>query len=103
MRALKTLVIGMAVLIVVGLTVVVITAIKRTGDGGAPVAAKGAAFGDVQVAIPAGARVETTTVDGGRLVVTLVQSDGSRRTMVVDLATGKRLGMIRFVPSPPTP
>ena len=92
------LVIGMAVLIVAGLTVVAITVVKRSGDDGATVAGAVAVFGEAKVMIPADARVESTAVDGGRLVVTLVRSDGSYQTMVVDLATGKRLGMIRFVP-----
>lgn len=103
MRALKTLVIGMAVLIVVGLTVVVVTTIKRAGGDGASEGATGTAFGDVEVSIPPGARVEDNTIDGGRLIATLRLADGGRRTLVVDLATGKSLGTIRFVPSPPRP
>jgi hypothetical protein len=99
MRALKTLVIGLAVLIVAGLTVVAFTVVNRAGDG----AATGAAFGDVRVMIPPGSMIESTMVDGGRLVATLVLLDGSRRTLVVDLATGRRLGTIRFVPGAPSP
>lgn len=124
MRALKGLVIGMGILILIGFGVVVVGLIQRVGDDGdstrpgqisgrpsAPLAgAPGtplqgpsaapseATFGDVKVAIPAGAQVVATSTDSGRLVVQLRLGGGATRVLVVDLATGRRLGAIDLAP-----
>lgn len=105
MRALKGLVIGMGVLIVIGLVVVVIALIERAGDldDGAPAQSAASkikhAFGDVAVTLPPGAKVVATTTDAGRLIVHLRLADGTARVLVLDLATGKPLGAIRLAPA----
>ena len=96
MRALKGLVIAMALLIAIGLTVVVVTIFGRLGDGG--IAAPPAAFGRAKVEIPSGSVVSKTVVEGDRLLVYLRLSGGRESILVVDLKTGKSLGSIEFVP-----
>lgn len=87
-RVLKALVIGMAVLIVIGVTVVVVTIVTRlqaepTGDG----------FGVVQLAIPPGTRLVSVTTEEGRLVLHLDGPEGGW-VKVLDLATGATLGEV---------
>ncbi len=105
MRALKALVIGMGILILIGFAAVVVAVIQRAGDsGGADPAAvrSGAtaqrAFGDVRVSLPPGAQVIGTSTDAGRLIVHLRLAGGQARVLVIDLATGKRLGVIELAP-----
>ena len=103
MRALKALVIAMAVLIAAGLGVIVVALVERAGEplSDSPKAAAGApAFGEVRVPVPAGARLVETTVAGDRLILRLRLADGAARIVVVDLATGRRLGTVRLVLAP---
>ena len=99
MRALKGLVIGLALLIAIGLTVVVVTIVGRLGDGGSDAKlTPRAAFGKAEVEIPSGSVVSKTVVEGDRLLVYLRLSGGRESILVVDLKTGKTLGSIEFVP-----
>ncbi len=110
MAALKTLVIVLGVLILAGLAAVsygVLT--KFSGDGAETESPADAGpgrvsvavpFGDVSVDVPAGARVEETDLDGGRLVVRLAMPDGETRLIVIDLAHGAVLGSVRLRPAP---
>lgn len=114
MRWLKTLVIGMGVVIVIGLTVVIVEVGRRAG-GPSPSAASGQAspappvigapapdtmtapariFGDISLAIPAGATAEEVVADKTRVVVQLRLSDGRAALLLIDAATGRKLGMI---------
>ena len=88
MRALKGLVIVMGALIVAGLVTVVVTIANRTVDGGA---ATEAAF-----ALPAGAEVLETALDGGRIALRLRLADGTTAIHVFDLATGRRAAIARI-------
>ena len=88
MRALKGLVIVMGALIVAGLVTVVVTIANRTVDGGA---ATEAAF-----ALPAGAEVLETALDGGRIALRLRLADGTAAIHVFDLATGRRAAIARI-------
>lgn len=114
MRWLKTLVIGMGTLIVIGLTVVIVEVAQRAGGpdqsvakgpappeppvigAPAPVSLPAAAktLGDISVAIPAGAAAEDLVTDAGRLVVRLRLADGRAALLLIDATTGKKLGMI---------
>ena len=89
MRALKALVIGMGVLIVVGLVVVVVTIANRTLDGGKPST-------DAALALPDGAEVLETALDGDRIAFRLRLADGTRAIHVFDLATGRRVAVARI-------
>lgn len=113
MRALKTLVIVLGVLIAAGLVAVVVAVIGRVSGDGPILAGSGeqgrAAFGDVKIDLPAGARVLRWDVAGDRLIVHLSSSGddfagpsgaGPRgtRVLVIDLGTGKKLGSIVLAP-----
>ena len=89
MRALKALVIGMGVLIVVGLIVVAVTIANRTLDGERPPTE--AAF-----ALPDGAKVLETALDGNRIALRLRLADGAEAIHVFDLATGRRVATARI-------
>jgi hypothetical protein len=122
MRWLKTLVIGMGALIVIGLTVVIVKVAQQAGEPaqsvaispappGPPVIGAPAPFvigapapvsmpvaakrlGDISVAIPAGAAAEGLVTDAGRLIVRLRLADGRAALLLIDATTGKKLGMI---------
>ena len=89
MRALKALVIGMGVLIAAGLATVVVTIANRTLDADRPPTE--AAF-----AIPDGAEVLETALDGDRVAFRLRLSDGTAAIHVFDLATGRRVATARI-------
>ncbi len=114
MKALKALVIIMGVAIVAGLTVMVIALVQRAGDGGAPTPAATArmpgalvpsaagagapapGFGETTVALPPGAVIVETATGGGRIVLRIRDLDGGSALVVIDAATGRRLGLVRL-------
>ena len=89
MRALKALVIGMGVLIVAGLITVVVTIANRTLDGGGPPS-------EAALALPPGAEVLETALDGGRIALRLRLPGGAQAIHVFDLATGRRVATARI-------
>ncbi len=96
MQALKVLVIGMGVLIIVGFVVVVVTLASRlsgTGKSG---------FGEVPVEVPEGCNVHETQVDGDRLLLRLdgPAARGCHQIVVVDLRAGKVQGRVRLLSGP---
>ncbi len=88
MRALKALVIGMGVLIAAGLITVVVTIANRTLDGGGPPS-------EAALALPPGAEVLETALDGGRIALRLRLPGGAQAIHVFDLATGRRVATAR--------
>lgn len=114
MQALKSLVIGLGILVVIGMVVVVYGIIQKASDPdftffksdkptAAPAAATGASlapFGDIPVDIGAGCRVEDTQLQGTRLVVRVGPAGSCARVIVVDLAAGRVLGNVRFREAP---
>lgn len=90
MRALKTLVIGMGVLIVAGLVVLVVAAVDRTGGG----KSSDAAFSPASISLPAGSEIVETRVGDGRIVLRLKLADGDARLVVIDAATGRLTGTV---------
>jgi hypothetical protein len=104
-KALKTVVIVLGVLIVIGAGIVIVTIANRlTGGPSRPAepAVAGAApgaFGTVQVPLPARCRVQSATPSGDRLVLQLVgNADECRQILVVHLGTGELLGRLDLVP-----
>lgn len=114
MRWLKLLVIGMGAAIVIGLTVVIVELVRRANEP-APSAAEvpirpsppvigartadqapapAVSFGDVRVAIPPGAMAQGVTTGDNRLVVRLRLPDGRTALLMLDPATGRKLGLI---------
>ncbi len=114
-RWLKTLVVVMGILIVVGLVVVLVELGRRmftpkpppaeiagVNEVGRPPAVPPPAgpgprgFGPVDVAIPAGAEIVSMSAAGDRLVVHLRLRDGRSVGYVVDPVNGALLGTLRF-------
>ena len=99
MRGLKILVVVMSVMLVAGFAALIVAiAAKISHRVAAPTTSP--AFAARAIDIPRGARVEAMTADTDRLVVDLALPDGGRRIIVVDLATGTRLGTIELHATP---
>jgi hypothetical protein len=110
MQALKALIIVLGVMIVAGIAVIGVTIYHRaTNPVNSPVpdstepAAKpatepgfgpgfGAGFGKVALDLPPGSRIVETTAEGDRLILRLRLADGGWQILILDMATGKRLG-----------
>ncbi|HEX5319104.1 MAG TPA: DUF6476 family protein [Stellaceae bacterium] len=90
MRGLKLLVVVMGVMLVVG--VAALTAAIAVKLKGRPQPA--AAFAAPPLDLPPGSRIEAMSTGPDRVVLDLVLADGTRQLVVIDLATGRRLGMI---------
>ncbi len=89
MQALKALVIGMGVLIVAGTAVVVVTIVHRLSSP------KIGTIADVVLAEPAGTHIIAASDNAG--VLSLVLSGGGvDRVLLVDVASGRRLGVVRL-------
>ena len=108
MQALKTLVIVLGILILAGLGLVGYVLVKRGLNSGgpepvpraaAPVAAE-TPYGPVAIDLPAGAKIASTRVSGGRLVVELAMPNGTERVLTLGLADGKLIGTIDLKPQP---
>jgi len=106
----------MGIMIVVGVAVIGVTIAKRLSGAGEqaattePVAASVAAsipaaaptpFADRDIAIPEGASVVRTAIDGRRLAVTLRLLDGRTAVLLMDARTGERLGLLTLTPTAP--
>jgi hypothetical protein len=98
MRALKIIVVAMGVMLVGGSVGLLAVIAGRVSRGPAPVAAR--AFAPPPIEIPRGARIEAMTAGPDRLVLGLVLPEGSRQLLIIDLATGARLGKIELHPAP---
>lgn len=107
MQALKALVIFMGVLIVIGMGILAYGISVKFGEQveqeattspGPPAMTPPSWDGDLAVAVPAGAQVAETLVAEGRMIVRLALPDGGQRYVVVDLATGRRLGAVDLSP-----
>jgi hypothetical protein len=91
MAGLKTLVIGMGIAVLIGATVVVATIIQRgAGLGGEPARSS--------IALPAGARVVESRIEGGRILLRLRLADGAERLLVNDARTGRPIAVHDLVP-----
>jgi Family of unknown function (DUF6476) len=98
MRGLKVLVVVMGVLIVIGFAALIAGIVgKMSRDR--PGASLERPFGAAAIDIPPGARIETMTASSNRLILDLALPDGGRQLLVVDLATGARLGTIALRPA----
>ena len=96
MQGLKLLVIGLGVAIVVMLVVIVATIADRAAQ--AP--ERLPSFDPGTLSIPPGARIAGIAVGDGRAVVQLDLADGPPRLLVIDLASGRSLGVIDLVAAP---
>jgi hypothetical protein len=99
MRALKILVVVMGVMLMVGFAALVAVIAGRVSRGG-PSPATARVFASPAIDIPHGGRIEAMTAGPDRLVLALALPDGGRQLLVIDLATGTRLGTIELHPVP---
>ena len=105
MRALKILVVVMGIMLVGGFIALIVSIayMARHRQAPAPVpAAIGAPYTAPPIELPAGARIETMALAGDRLVLNIVTQDGDRELLVLDLASGRRLGTIPLRAAPYT-
>ncbi len=99
LRALKTLVVVMGIMLVVGFAALIIVIAGRVSHRTAsPSPARSAVRTTIE--IPQGARVEAMTTAPDRLILDLVLPDGNRQIVIIDLATGARIGTIELHPAP---
>ncbi len=101
LRALKGMVIGMGVLIVVLAAVIIGELLRRAflaGDGGTamPVEAR-----TVGLDLPPGTRIAALATSGDRIVVHAVLPDGQDRVFILDSATAAVTAIV--VPAAPAP
>jgi Family of unknown function (DUF6476) len=98
MRGLKILVLVMGIMLVVGFAALMAVIAGRVSRGGpAPTAARAFA---AAIDVPRGARIEAMTTGTDRLVLGLALPEGGRQLMVIDLATGARIGTIELHAAP---
>ena len=108
MKALKVLVIGMALLLIAGLGLVGYgiyrNSVKPTAAAirsPAPMTAVEAgsrSYFSVELPLPVGAKLEQMATVGDRLVLRLTGEESGERILVVDPATGQVAGTISLVP-----
>jgi Family of unknown function (DUF6476) len=99
MRALKILVVVMGVMLVVGLAALLAAMAARVAHRGpTPTAAR--TFSGQPIDIPPGARIEAMTAGPDRLVLALAMPEGDRQLLIIDLATGARVGTIQLRAAP---
>lgn len=102
MQFLKSLVIGLGLLIFAGLGLLAYGFYHKARDPGwrlfssEPSDRRPAAFGDVALDLPAGCVIEGVEPDGGRAYLIVGPEDGPcARVVVVDVTAGRVLGVIK--------
>ncbi len=100
MRGLKFLVIFLGVVLLAGLVLLGVLIAKRSPStpGGDRGTATTGAFGPLTHALPQGARVAESEIQGDRLVLRLTLKDGATRILILSLKDGALLGTIALSP-----
>ncbi len=101
--ALKAFVIIAGILIVLGtgtLIWVIVQRAARTAPPAQPTVEIRPTFSATELQVPAGSRVIDMRLSDTRLVLHLATPDEQEYIAIVDLATGRRLGLMRVVPQP---
>ena len=93
LRALKLLVVVMGIMLVVGFAALVAGVAGRLSRG-SPANSTSVPLAAAPLDLPAGARIETIGVGAERLVLAVMLPDGTRELIIVDIASGRRLGSI---------
>jgi Family of unknown function (DUF6476) len=99
MRGLKILVVVMGVMLVLGFAILLAAIAGRISRGSPSPSTPRQVQADA-IVIPRGARVEAMTAGTDRLIVALELPEGRRQLLIIDLATGARLGAIDLQPAP---
>ena len=99
-RGLKAAVYTMGILLVVGFIVVFSTIVYRTVNSGNEDQPKirdtRNGYGTIESALPSGAVIQETLLDGDRMTVRFIDS-GETGILIFDIKRGKELGRIKFV------
>lgn len=107
MRALKSLVVGLGVLIVIGMALLVWGFYQKAADPGfrlfadppaPPGAPPGGPFADVVLGLPAGCSIADMEVQGERLYLRIGPPGECMRVVIVDVVRGAVIGTIRGTP-----
>jgi len=96
--ALKTLVVVMGVMLIAGVAVLIVVIAGRVSQK--PAGTGTAPFAAAPIEIPPGARIEAMSTGPDRLVIDLMLADGNRQLVVIELATGRRIGTIPLRTAP---
>jgi Family of unknown function (DUF6476) len=96
LRALRAVVIGLGLVLVLGLGALIAVMATRLSGRGA--AAPARSFGQASVALPHEAVVLSGEASGDRYVLHLGLPSGARQLVVIDLGSGAVLGRIELQP-----
>jgi hypothetical protein len=99
MRGLKILVVVMGIMLIIGFAALITIVAGRVSRGPAPATAA-RAFGSRAIEIPRDSRIEAMSAGPERLVLGLALPEGGRQLLIIDMATGSRLGTIELQPAP---
>jgi len=102
-RALKILVVVMGVMLVGGFIALIVSIAylaKHRQPAAPATTAAPAPYAAPPIDLPAGARIETMALGPDRLVLNIIRPDGNRELVVLDLASGRRLGTIPLRAAP---
>lgn len=98
----------MGMLIVVGVVILAVTVVQRlSGGSGVDPTSRARSempppsFDEVSLPLPAGAVIQDMEMDGRRLILRLLLAGDRPALMLVDLDTGRRLGLIRLEAAAP--
>src|SRR5215469_10439953 len=97
LRALKILVAVMGAMLVIGLVILVMAIALRLSHRPPPPAV---AFTAPAIALPQGASIETMSVGSDRIVLEILLADRSAQLVVIDLQTGRLIGVVPLVQEP---
>ena len=92
-RALTVLAVVMGLLILGGFVALIVGIAGRVSHPSS-VAAPARPIVPSAIELPAGARIDAMATGDGKIVLDVVQSDGNRELLIIDLASGRRLGTI---------
>ena len=95
MQALKALVIILGIFILTAFGFLAYGVATKFGGSKPTVAAKDN-FAETRVALPAGTRVIETTFGGGRIILRVVKPDSTEALVLIDAATGVRVGLLHL-------
>ena len=95
MQTLKALVIILGILILIAFGFLAYGVATKFGGSKPRVAAQGS-FSENWVALSAAARVVETTFGGGRIILRVVTPDGAEALVLIDAATGVRVGLVHL-------
>jgi hypothetical protein len=100
MRALRVFVVVMGVVLVVGFGVVIAVIAGRLSRREAAATDAEHPFATTALALPRGAHIAAMTTAPDRLILQVALPGGGGELVILDLATGARLGTIELRPTP---